>query len=116
MPAIPKIMRAAAIDRFGGPDVLTLHALPVPEIDPREVLIALHTSGVGVWDAEMREGRYVTGDDFQDYLSGEHQAILNALVKRDEHRATILLSEHLTGGYERVRKSYQRRLAESGEK
>ncbi len=60
MLVIPKIMRAAAIDQFGGPEVLRMHALPVPEIDSHEVLIALHTSGVGPWDAEMREGRYVS--------------------------------------------------------
>ncbi len=56
--------------------------------------------------------RYVSVDDFHDYLSSEHQAILNALRKRDEHHVAILLTEHLTGGYERVRKSYQRRLEE----
>jgi NADPH:quinone reductase len=49
-------MRAAAIDAFGGPEVLTIHTLPVPKPDPLEVLIALDTSGVGVWDAEMRAG------------------------------------------------------------
>ena len=49
-------MRAAAIARFGGPEVLTIHTLPLPALDPLEVLIALDTSGVGVWDAEMRAG------------------------------------------------------------
>jgi len=49
-------MRAAAIDRFGGPDVLKLHELPTPTIDTNEVLIAVDTSGVGVWDADMRAG------------------------------------------------------------
>jgi NADPH:quinone reductase-like Zn-dependent oxidoreductase len=49
----------AAIDRFGGPEVLTVHTLPVP--DAREVLIALHTAGVGPWDAEIREGWYPHG-------------------------------------------------------
>jgi NADPH:quinone reductase len=49
-------MHAAAIDRFGGPEVLTLHTLPVPEVDKGEVLIKMHTAGVGVWDAEMRAG------------------------------------------------------------
>jgi NADPH:quinone reductase-like Zn-dependent oxidoreductase len=53
---IPATMRAAAIDRFGGPEVLALHVLPVPDIDPSEVLIATHTAGVGSWDADMREG------------------------------------------------------------
>src|SRR3989442_10266136 len=58
---IPVTMRAAAIDRFGGPDVLTLHVLPVPEIDPSEVLIATHTEGVGSWDADRREGWWPDG-------------------------------------------------------
>lgn len=41
---IPKTMHVAAIDRFGGPEVLTVHTLPVPVPDAREVLIALHTA------------------------------------------------------------------------
>jgi NADPH2:quinone reductase len=49
-------MRAAAVDRFGGADVLTAHVLPVPELDPSAVLIATHTAGVGSWDADIREG------------------------------------------------------------
>jgi NADPH:quinone reductase-like Zn-dependent oxidoreductase len=53
---VPSTMRAAAIDRFGGPQVLTLHVLPVPAVDSNEVLIAVHTAGVGSWDADMREG------------------------------------------------------------
>ena len=53
---IPKIMRAVALDRFGGPEVLTLHELPTPVPDAGEVLIAVHTAGVGVWDADIREG------------------------------------------------------------
>ena len=53
---VPQTMRAAALDRFGGPEVLKLHLLPVPKIDAREVLIALDTAGVGSWDADMRAG------------------------------------------------------------
>lgn len=49
-------MRAAALDRFGGPEVLKLHVIPVPELDPSDVLIAVHTAGAGSWDADMREG------------------------------------------------------------
>jgi NADPH:quinone reductase-like Zn-dependent oxidoreductase len=58
---IPKTMRAAAIDRFGGPEVLTLHELPLPEIDTNEILIKLHTSGVGPWDANIRGGWWPEG-------------------------------------------------------
>jgi NADPH:quinone reductase-like Zn-dependent oxidoreductase len=49
-------MRAAAIDRAGGPQVLTLHVLPVPAVDRGEVLIAVNTAGAGGWDADMRAG------------------------------------------------------------
>lgn len=49
-------MRAVAIDRYGGPEVLTVHELPVPELAPNEVLIAVHTAGVGGWDADIRDG------------------------------------------------------------
>ena len=31
-------MKAVAIDRFGGPETLTLETLPVPEVEPDEVL------------------------------------------------------------------------------
>jgi NADPH:quinone reductase-like Zn-dependent oxidoreductase len=55
---IPKTMPAAAIDHFGGPELLTLHVLPVPAIDADEVLIALDTAGVGTWDADIRAGWY----------------------------------------------------------
>ena len=58
---IPHTMPAAAIDHFGGPEVLTLHNVPVPAIDEKEVLIALDTAGVGPWDADIREGWYPTG-------------------------------------------------------
>jgi NADPH:quinone reductase len=47
-------MRAAAIDRFGGPSVLKLHTLPVPKHNAQEVLIAIDTAGVGAWDQRMR--------------------------------------------------------------
>ena len=51
-------MRAVAIDRFGGPEVLKLRTLPVPEVGPGEVLIRVQTAGVGEWDPFEREGGY----------------------------------------------------------
>jgi len=48
-------MQAAAIDRKGGPEVLTVHTLPVPAPGADEVLIALQTAGVGPWDIDVRE-------------------------------------------------------------
>ena len=51
-------MRAAAIDRFGPPSVLKIHDLPVPSIGARDVLIAVHTAGVGTWDPDLRSGAW----------------------------------------------------------
>jgi hypothetical protein len=55
---VPRTMFAAAIGRFGGPEVITPHALPVPAVDAGEVLIAVDTAGVGRWDADIREGYF----------------------------------------------------------
>src|SRR4029453_18381965 len=56
--AIPPMMKAAAIDRYGPPSVLKLHELPTPEPEADQVLIAVHAAGVGSWDAEMRDGSW----------------------------------------------------------
>ena len=58
---VPRTMRAAAIDHFGGPELLTLHELPVPAVAANEVLIAVHTAGVGGWDADIRAGWWPEG-------------------------------------------------------
>jgi len=57
-PVLPATMNAAAIDRFGPPEVLTLHTLPLPRPGPRDVLIEMRAAGVGVWDAEVRDGSW----------------------------------------------------------
>jgi NADPH:quinone reductase-like Zn-dependent oxidoreductase len=58
---IPKRMRAAVIDEFGGPEVFQLRELPVPDVDADEVLIGVHTAGVGSWDPDMRSGWVPSG-------------------------------------------------------
>jgi NADPH:quinone reductase-like Zn-dependent oxidoreductase len=42
--------------------VLTLHTVPVPRPGPREVLIAVHAAGVGVWDTKIRQGVWAEDD------------------------------------------------------
>lgn len=55
---IPDNMKAIAIDRFGGIDEFKLQTLPVPEIDPDELLIRVDTAGIAEWDPFEREGKY----------------------------------------------------------
>ena len=52
---LPKTMLVAALDRGGGPEVLTIHHLPVPTPGAGQVLIAVHDAGIGVWEAAQRE-------------------------------------------------------------
>jgi NADPH2:quinone reductase len=56
---MPSTMRAAAIDRFGGPEMIVLHKLPLPEVEPDEVLIRIESAGVAEWDPFEREGGFV---------------------------------------------------------
>jgi NADPH:quinone reductase len=59
-PSIPEKMKAAAINRFGGPEVIQTQSLPVPRPGPYDVLIQLDTAGIGVWDPYVREGEIPT--------------------------------------------------------
>jgi len=69
-PDIPETMRAAAIDRFGGPEVISTHTLPVPRPNAQEVLIKLQSAGVGLWDAHMRDGSWVVGKKRFPFILG----------------------------------------------
>jgi NADPH:quinone reductase len=53
-PSVPDTMRAAAIDKGQDAESLSIHQLPVPKPGPGEVLIAVKTAGVGVWQAKFR--------------------------------------------------------------
>ena len=59
--AIPKEMKAAAIDKFGGPEVLHTETLPVPRPKAGQVLIRLDSAGIGVWDPYVRSGELELG-------------------------------------------------------
>lgn len=56
-----QLMRAAIIDRFGPPSALKVRSMPVPSPGPNEILIAVHSAGVGIWDTEIRHGWWPEG-------------------------------------------------------
>src|SRR5687768_5429899 len=60
-----KTMKAVALDSFGGPEKLKVQTIPVPEVADDEVLIRVHTAGVGQWDPYEREG------GFTEYMESE---------------------------------------------
>ncbi|MDP9071745.1 MAG: NADP-dependent oxidoreductase [Actinomycetota bacterium] len=49
-------MRAIAIDRYGGPEVLELRELPTPKVGPDVVLVRARAAGVNPVDTKTREG------------------------------------------------------------
>jgi NADPH:quinone reductase len=83
--SIPQHMKAAAIDRFGGPEVLHTDTVPVPEVKRDQVLIRLDAAGIGVWDPYVRTGELDLGGGFPKVIgndgAGEVVAVGDA-VKR----------------------------------
>jgi NADPH:quinone reductase-like Zn-dependent oxidoreductase len=51
------IMKAARIHNFGGPEVIVVEDVAVPVPGSGEVLVQVAASGVGPWDALIREGK-----------------------------------------------------------
>ncbi len=70
MSDVAKQMKAMAIDQYGGPEVLTVHTLPVPEVGENEVLIRVEVAGVGVWDPYEREGQLIFGETYFPRILG----------------------------------------------
>jgi NADPH:quinone reductase-like Zn-dependent oxidoreductase len=58
---IPAQMKAAALDRYGGPEVLHAETLPVPRPGPTQLLVRLDSAGIGVWDPYVRSGELELG-------------------------------------------------------
>ncbi len=56
--AIPTKMRAAALDRFGPPNVVHLETLPVPKLGKKDILVHVAIAGVGTWDPELVSGSF----------------------------------------------------------
>ena len=54
-------MKRIIVDRFGGPEVLTVVEGDVPQPGPAEVRVRVLAAGVSFTDAQMRAGTYIAG-------------------------------------------------------
>ncbi len=55
---LPKMMKAAVVDKAGPPDVIHIASVPVPHLTRDHVIIALDYASVGSWDAQQRSGAW----------------------------------------------------------
>ncbi|WP_432557501.1 NADP-dependent oxidoreductase [Granulicoccus sp. GXG6511] len=77
-------MRAALIDRFGGPEELHIGEVPVPEPSAGEVLVRMLSAGTNPLDYKIRDGssgmaKKLTADDFPLILGREGCGVVEAL-------------------------------------
>ena len=64
-------MRAIQIEEFGGPEVLRVRDVPVPEAADGEVLIRVHHAGINFADTHQRENSYLAKFELPLILGGE---------------------------------------------
>ena len=73
-------MQAIQVSQFGGPDVLELSEIALPQPRSGEVLVRVLAAGVGPWDASLRRGGfsgslpYVPGGEFAGVVVGDSGA------------------------------------------
>jgi NADPH:quinone reductase len=63
-------MKAILIQQTGGPEVMAVREVPIPEPKSGEALVRVHASGVNFIDIYYREGRYKTELPFIDGQEG----------------------------------------------
>jgi len=61
-------MKAIQVEKFGGPECLTLAEVPTPRPGPSEVLVRLAYAGVNYIDVYMRDGSYARSHTYQTPL------------------------------------------------
>ncbi len=70
-------MQVIKVSQFGGPEVLQVGEVAMPQPRPGEVLVRVLAAGVGPWDASLRSGGwtgtlpYVPGGEFAGLVEGD---------------------------------------------
>ena len=77
---VPATLKAIAMDHPGGLEVMTLRTLPVPKLGANEILIAVHTAGVAVWDLEIRQSAKYVKAKFPYVLGSDGAGVVAAVA------------------------------------
>lgn len=70
-------MRAIQVQEFGGPEVLELRDVPVPEPGPDEVLVRVSRAGINFADTHQRENSYLAKFELPLIPGGEVAGIVD---------------------------------------
>jgi NADPH2:quinone reductase len=92
-------MKAIQVQQTGGPEVMGLVELPVPEPKPNEAVVKLAASGVNFIDVYHREGRYKVALPF---TPGQEGAGVVTAVGKDASSVKVgdrVAWSHLLGAY-----------------
>lgn len=69
-------MKAVLIEQLGGPDVMQLTDVPMPEIKPHQVLVKVEAVGLNYSDIMIREGKYIDPTHLPQILGRECAGVI----------------------------------------
>lgn len=72
-------MKVMAIQQYGGPEVLQLMDLPIPEPGEGEVRVKAHAAGINPVDSQARQKDYLGYTDFPIVLGWDISGVVDAL-------------------------------------
>ena len=96
-------MKAIQVHEFGGPEVLQIHDVDVPQPGEGEVLVKIGAAGVNPYDTYMRAGSYGARNPALPYTPGSDAAgtieVLGAGADHLEVGARVYTTGTVTGAY-----------------
>ena len=96
-------MKAIQVHEFGGPEVLKIHEVDVPQPSEGEVLVKIGAAGVNPYDTYMRAGNYGARNPALPYTPGSDAAgtieALGAGTDGLEVGASVYTTGTVTGAY-----------------
>lgn len=81
-------MKALVITKYGGPEVLAIRDMPVPDIKDDQVLVKIHYAGINPVDFKIRKGMvfFMTGFSFPKIPGGDIAGIVEKAPEGSQFR------------------------------
>ena len=95
-------MKAIIVHEFGGPDVMKLEEVPVPQVGPGQVLVRIKAAGVNPADTYARTGGYSTKPTLPWTPGTDAAGVIESVgagVKRLKAGDRVYMARSLSGTY-----------------